>query len=115
MKKYFSFSGQATRSEYWAVILISMVALTAVVLAGVLMGLAGGIARSGGILVAGILFIFAAVVLDAWLFVATTVRRLRDADLNPWWTLATFIPYIGWIPAVVFGCLSSQKAAPAAA
>ena len=93
MKEYFKFEGTAKRQEYWAVILLSVVAYVAGFIA--LEG-SGGL----GALIAIIVFVAA-----FWAMLATTVRRLRDAGLNVWWILATLVPYIGGIATIVFGCI----------
>ena len=105
MGKYFSFSGVATRSEFWAVSIIALVlslVLTAFSLT-LLASIDHAIQTIGG------LFIFAVCIGGAWLAYATTVRRCRDSGLNPWWTLATIIPYIGFVVWIVIGVLSTKK------
>lgn len=104
MEKYFYFKGYASRSEYWAVQLIT------VPIFFVLMIIAVGIGALGtsGLIAAGF-FIFGSLVLVAWLALATTARRCRDAGINPWFTLAVFIPYFAIIPWIVFGCLQTEK------
>lgn len=97
MKEYFDFKGVAKRQEYWAVIIISILA-TAV--AFVILEGSGAL----GALVALVLFVAV-----LWAVIATTVRRLRDAGLNVWWILATLIPYIGTIATIAFGCIGSVE------
>ena len=60
-------------------------------------------------MVLGGLVCLAAVVGPCWLAIAATVRRCKDADINPWWTLATLIPYINFIPWIVIGVLPTVK------
>lgn len=104
MDKYLNFSGNASRSEYWAVQLISFAIFF------VLMMIAVGIAAIG---TAGIFassaFIIISVILMSWLVLATTARRCRDSGINPWFTLAVFVPYLGIVPWIVFGCLETKK------
>ena len=97
MKEYFKFDGTAKRQEYWAVIVISVVAFAAGFIA--LEG-SGGL----GALIALVLFIAA-----FWAWLAVTVRRLRDAGLNVWWILATLVPYVGGIATIVFGIIGSKE------
>ena len=97
MKEYFKFDGTAKRQEYWAVIVISVVAFAAGFIA--LEG-SGGL----GALIALVVFIAA-----FWAMLATTVRRLRDAGLNVWWILATLVPYVGGIATIVFGIIGSKE------
>lgn len=97
MKEYFKFDGTAKRQEYWAVIVLSIVAYAVgfIVLEG------GGL----GALIALVLFVGA-----FWAMLAVTVKRLRDAGLNPWWILAILIPYVGTIASIAFGIIGSKEA-----
>jgi uncharacterized membrane protein YhaH (DUF805 family) len=101
MQKYFSFSNTATRSEYWAVQLISLVVVA------ILMTVAGLTAISVPTL--GIILMLALGIAYVWLLVATSVRRCRDADLSPWWTLALLLPYAGFVVWIVIGCLKTHE------
>lgn len=102
--KYFSFSGTATRSEFWGVLFIttaliftvSFVFGFAVALQATLLGAAS--------LVALVMVALASI----WLCFATTARRCRDAGISPWWTLATIIPYVGTIVFIVLGCIKTD-------
>lgn len=103
VKPYFNFEGKSTRSEYWAINLISYFGL-------VLVGLVSAVAAMSGILgtLIGVGLILASCVSVAWLVIAVTIRRCRDIGITPWFTLALFIPYIAIIPFIVFGCLKSE-------
>jgi uncharacterized membrane protein YhaH (DUF805 family) len=104
MEKYFNFREVATRSEYWAVIIIATVLAAAA-------GFIGGLflaAGSNAALAFGVVILLAAVVLGTWVTIATCVRRCRDAGINVWWTLAACAPYIGWIVAIVIGVLPTK-------
>lgn len=96
MKKYFNFNGVTKRQEYWAVHVIAVLAMIVgfVVLEG---------SNGLGALVALGIFITA-----LWAILATTIRRLRDAGLSTWWILATFVPYVGTVATIVFGCVGSN-------
>jgi uncharacterized membrane protein YhaH (DUF805 family) len=103
LKKYFSFEGKSTRSEYWAINLCSYVILLFV-------GLITALVIMSGIFgaISGVLLILGTCVLLAWLVFSVTVRRCRDIGISPWFTLALLIPYIAIIPFIVFGCLKSE-------
>jgi uncharacterized membrane protein YhaH (DUF805 family) len=104
MEKYFNFSNLATRSEYWAVLIITF-------FVGFFFGLVGASIMAAGsnvALASGVVMILAAVVLGTWVAIATTVRRCRDAGINVWWTLGACVPYIGWIVAIVIGALPTK-------
>lgn len=109
MTKYFSFNGFATRSEYWAVMVIAFV------LSVINGGIAGFCSRVGELsddpfsLIFGLILIILTLFFSVWVTLATAARRCRDAGISPWWTLATMIPYISWIPIIVFGCLNSES------
>lgn len=32
-----------------------------------------------------------------WLYLASLVKRLRDAGINLWWTLLVFVPLANWL------------------
>ena len=101
MEKYFKFTGVASRSEFWGVNIIAVIALSIIVLIST-----GFIAiASAGL---GILLAVAASIAYTWCNLAVTVRRCRDAGINVWWTAACFIPYIGLITWIVIGCLSTN-------
>ena len=111
-KKYSKFDTVSKRSEYWGVILISWgIALGAwlmfAIASGSLIYTLGGVGSivSGAFLIAAL----AISLLLLWVGIATTVRRCKDAGINPWFTAAVFIPYIGWIAAVVIGVLETKK------
>jgi uncharacterized membrane protein YhaH (DUF805 family) len=109
-KKYFSFTGTASRSEYWGVYLISWA----------LLGLTSSVAfilfvlsLPFTIVVVGLLgwivslaIICAGSVLSCWLWIATTIRRCNDAGISPWFAITIVLPPpLGTIPVIVFGCL----------
>ena len=109
MTKYFRFDGFTTRSEYWAVYLINFAAFIALILTGALFF---GIGEESDSIVAkllGVIIVIASFVMPSWVAIATTVRRCKDADINPWWTLATLIPYINIVPWIVIGVLPTVK------
>ena len=102
-KKYFDFDGRATRSEYWGVSLIAYVILLFALLIGAAFTMLGTL---GSII--GLLFMLGGLVICGWASLATTIRRCHDAGINGWFTLAIFIPWFGFIPFIVFGCLKSE-------
>lgn len=107
MEKYFSFSGESTRSEYWAINLIGGV--VAGVLAGlgvILMGI--GADSSNLLLALGAVILAVDLIAVFWLSVATAVRRCNDAGINGWWAAASCVPYIGWAVFLVLGFLKTD-------
>lgn len=102
--RYSNFNGRASRSEYWGVMLVSLVLLFVAWTLGFMFIAFGSFwAGFGGIV------LFAGLVGWLWLGIATTVRRCHDAQINPWFTMATVLPYVGWIVIVVLGCLESKE------
>lgn len=97
MKQYFNFNGVAKRQEYWAVIIISILAMVI------------GFLALGDSSTIAIFFGLGIMVATLWAILATTVRRLRDAGLNIWWILVTLLPYIGTVATIVFGCVGSVE------
>jgi uncharacterized membrane protein YhaH (DUF805 family) len=95
MEKYFKFDGVAARSEYWAVMIIAFFASFSV-------GFIGGMFLAAG---SNVALALGAALVVAWLVIATTVRRCRDAGINVWWTLAACVPYIGFVVAIVIGAI----------
>jgi uncharacterized membrane protein YhaH (DUF805 family) len=95
-KKYFSFLGESSRSEYWSVIGIVVVAL-----------LVSLVIMEDSAL--GALLALVSLVGSLWLYLATTVRRLRDAGLHPIFLVATVLPYVSAIAVVIFGALPPVK------
>lgn len=104
-KKYSSFERVASRSEYWGVLLsLFGIAIGAILVASVLTVLFGGF---GAFI--SMFALFAIAVGCFWITIATCVARCKDAGINPWFTLACFIPYIGTIVSVALGCINTKK------
>jgi len=103
IEKYFAFTGNASRSEYWGVNIISYLLLLPILFVGLIFTM-GGLLGS----VVGGLLILAGVVALTWAVIATTVRRCRDAGISPWFAGTILIPWFAIIPFIVFGCLKSD-------
>ena len=97
MKQLFDFTRVAGRGEFWTVQLI-----TAVLHIMFLPLMAN--ATQGGVWLI-VIAILAMVIVQ----LATLVARIRDTGNNVLWILACFIPYIGLIAWVVFGCLETKE------
>ncbi len=105
MFKYFSFEGTASRSEYWGVYVLS-------VLIGFVVGLTFGVMMAVDVsfAIVGVVGLIALAVGGFWLSLATGARRCREAGISPWWAAALLIPYLGFIVAIVLGCISPDNA-----
>lgn len=103
-RKYVTFSGRASRSEYWWWALFYVLLF---VVAGILDSILfpgstgvqagdGRIAYSGGAIsaIAGLALLLPSL--------AVTVRRLHDTDRSGWWVLISLIPLIGAIVLLFF-------------
>ncbi len=107
MKTHFSFDGHTGRSLFWGTTLISVLCL------GVLLLVSTFIIGMGMVypmmLVIGILALVASCIGYIWVYIAVAVKRCRDAGINPLWTIATVLPYIGLITFIVIGVLPTEK------
>ena len=113
-QKYATFSGRASRSEYWWWALVSFIvgtALGAVYLPSLLAGSSGGsdvhmnagLALSGGL---GAIWGLATIVPS----LALTFRRLHDANFSAWFYLLAFIPVVGGIVILILVLMPSNPA-----
>lgn len=96
-KKYVTFSGRASRAEYWTFTLVNYVALMAL---GV-----PAVTTDNNILLNVATLIGLAMLLPS---IAVTVRRLHDTGRKGWWVLISLIPYVGAIVMLVFTLFDGQ-------
>ena len=96
MKQLFDFTRVANRGEFWTVQIV------AVLLQFMLLSMMPNASGAVWLIVIAILAMVIAQL-------ATLVARIRDTGNNVLWILACFIPYIGLIAWIVFGCLESKK------
>jgi uncharacterized membrane protein YhaH (DUF805 family) len=97
-KKYFTFSGRASRSEYWLCVVAYMVLYIVAVILDFSFGLwsvEAGIGTFSAILVVAVLIPS----------IAVSVRRLHDTNRVGWWLLIIFVPLFGAIALIVMHCL----------
>ena len=97
--KYATFSGRATRSEYWYLMLFDNL-------------LAFLITFLGTLLESPELIIGLSSVLCLVLFIpglAVSVRRLHDTGRSGWWYLLILVPYVGAIALFIIFCLKSDE------
>lgn len=100
-KKYWVFSGRATRSEYWYFVLFNLIA-TMLCLA-IDFAIMGKVPRDG-MGVAGALYTLATILPG----IAVAVRRLHDTGRRGWWMLLLLVPIAGPITLLVFLVMESQ-------
>lgn len=106
MSQPFTFSGRASRSEYWwftlmtGILWIVLLAVLLMASAFFLGGVEGGNPPAGGGALA-----MGAVLLSCWpIFaqVSVTVRRLHDTDRSGWWFWIQMVPLVGYIILLLF-------------
>lgn len=107
LKKYVTFSGRASRSEYWYFVLFSTI--ISMVLTGIDIAMGSGSAETAMNAEEGV----AMSVNMGWLSgvyalavflpsLAVLFRRLHDTDHSAWWIFIGLIPIIGAIVLLVF-------------
>ena len=102
LKNYATFSGRATRSEYWYFTLISVLISIIITLFDVMIGTYDDVSGFG---------MFSSIFSLA-LFIpslAVLARRLHDTNRSGWWFFIVLIPIIGIIVLIVFLCLDSKE------
>lgn len=111
MKKYASFSGRATRSEYWIFYLFTIIITNLPALIGLIMMMAGSAEHNESVAGTGIMFIVIAVLLAFVLLLPSwtvSVRRLHDIGESGTYLFMGLIPFAGPIILLVAFCKDSQ-------
>jgi uncharacterized membrane protein YhaH (DUF805 family) len=94
-QKYATFTGRASRSEFWLFWLFCIV--VSVVLSFVDLAV-GAFSMDAGIGLLSGIFALAIIVPS----LAVAFRRMHDTDRTAWWLLIALIPFIGAIVLLVF-------------
>ena len=100
-RKYATFSGRASRAEYWWMALVDFVVYAVLGLLGALAGIPGSSSSGDGQWDPGPGFIPFGILIFVWLLgiivpsIAVTVRRLHDAGMSGLYYLLILIPYAG--------------------
>ena len=97
--KYATFSGRATRSEYWYLVLFGYILAFIITFLGTLL-------ESPGLTIGLSSVLCLAVFIPS---LAVCVRRLHDTGRSGWWYLLILIPYIGAIALIIIFCLKSDE------
>jgi uncharacterized membrane protein YhaH (DUF805 family) len=112
-KKYATFSGRASRSEYWWWALLSNIGYVVLLAPAYVLGITtssdGG--RTPGaaaipLIILMVIFCLAIIVPT----LALTVRRLHDAGFSGWLALLMLVPYLGGLIILIFTVLPSLPA-----
>jgi len=103
-KKYFQFSGRATRGEFWTFTLLNTVIF---IILGILGLVLGSVSSSLASLIGLIYGLFSLASLLPSLSVL--IRRLHDTGRSGWWFFIALIPLVGFIILLVFLLSGSKK------
>jgi uncharacterized membrane protein YhaH (DUF805 family) len=109
-KKYATFTGRASRSEYWWWALISGV--VAIVLNIIIS--AGTTVNDSGAMVPGPGAVIGYILLGIWGLatlipsLALVVRRLHDVNFSGWMILLGLVPFLGGLALLIFMILPSK-------
>jgi uncharacterized membrane protein YhaH (DUF805 family) len=101
MRRYFDFSGRATRSQFWLFTLVYLVIAIVAVIIDVT--ISSSPEPGPGIVTA--LVVLAHLIPG----LAVNVRRLHDSNRSGWWVLVGLVPLIGLIVMLVFLCSGSTQ------
>jgi len=93
-KKYATFEGRASRSEFWYFTLFTMLVNAALMIV------------FGSHTVFADLFSLVALLPS----IAVSVRRLHDTDRSGWWWWLWLLPVVGWILLIVWYCTKGTAA-----
>ncbi len=120
-KRYFKFSGRATRSEFWYFMLFNLILSSLVGILGQTLGLfymipleiptmneAGEMVN----MMQNIPINLAQMVFGLFLMfpsMAVSVRRLHDIGKSGWWYLIVIIPLLGLLVLLAFFVMGSQE------
>ena len=96
--KYATFSGRATRSEYWYSVLFGYLVAMLIVIFGMF--------NESPEVIIVLYSILSLILLIPSL--AVCIRRLHDTGRSGWWYLLVLIPYIGAIALLIIFCLNSD-------
>jgi uncharacterized membrane protein YhaH (DUF805 family) len=102
MERFFKFDGYVQRSEYWATVLIIMVA-------GFFLGFGlGTFMLFEELALFALLLLLALMVVAIWISLAVTAKRCRDAGISPYWCLVMLVPYVSFVATIVFGVIPTD-------
>ena len=113
-KKYATFSGRASRSEYWWWVLVAAAVGIIINIITAVGGSAGGTVAANGTAVPGPGAVVGFVLLAIWGLativpsLALTARRLHDVNLSGWFILLGLVPFLGGIALLVLTILPSK-------
>ena len=95
--QYANFSGRATRSEFWYVMLFNLIV-------GIVISVVGGLISGQMASVISSLYSLATLIPGF----AIVWRRLHDMGRSGGWFFIGLVPTVGWIVLLVFLCIDSK-------
>ena len=99
--RYADFDGRASRQEFWMFNLFYLLFVIAISL----LIIPFGNSETGLNIIFGIIVVYSlGLAIPIW---AVTVRRLHDIGLSGWWSLLSFIPYLGTVVLLIMCCMDS--------
>jgi uncharacterized membrane protein YhaH (DUF805 family) len=110
-KKYATFTGRASRSEYWWWVLVAVAVGIIINIITAAVGASGATVAADGSAVPGPGAAVSFVLLAIWGLativpsLALTVRRLHDVNLSGWLVLLGLVPFLGGIALLVLTVL----------
>lgn len=113
-KKYATFTGRASRSEYWWWTLISSAVSIVLNVIMSVAGAAGSTTDATGATVPGPGAVVGIILLAIWALavmvpsLALVVRRLHDVNFSGWMVLIGLVPFLGSLALLVFMILPSK-------
>ncbi|GMA29793.1 DUF805 domain-containing protein [Arenivirga flava] len=109
--RYATFSGTASRSEYWWAALFLVLAIFGpILLAGPLTALSPSVDGSMPVPVAVALVVTAVVVLGSLIpSIAIGARRMQDAGFSGWLVLIQLVPYLGSLVFLILAILPPSR------
>jgi len=113
-QKYATFSGRASRSEYWWAVLVNTVVYVVLGIGGGIAGAAGATTAVDGTSQPGpgfypfgiVLALLGLATIVPWLSIG--VRRLHDVDLSGWLILLNLVPYLGGFVIFILSVLGPK-------
>jgi len=114
--KYADFTGRASRSEYWWVVLANSVLYLVLGIGGFVAGIPGSTTDYDGTMNPGpgflpVGFVFAILLFGTIVpFLSLGARRLHDVDLSGWLQLINLVPYLGGFVLFILSLLGPKPA-----
>lgn len=97
---FWNISGCVTRKQYWSQYFPVVMGYTIIVISAIVFGKNLGFSRE--ILLMVLAMAYLPII---WSGIITSIKRIRDAGLSPWWYVLQLIPYVGIIAGVAFAII----------